>query len=71
MNATPEIVTLVDRLDLAPMVAAGFITRGTRDGYSFERTLKYVAASDSPIPKTFALLGPRSVGKRTAQAGEA
>ena len=54
-----EIVTLANRPNLAPTVA-DWIWRewGKRDGYSFEETLEYVAASSAgkDIPQTFVLL---------------
>jgi N-acetylglutamate synthase-like GNAT family acetyltransferase len=53
------IVTLADRPDLAPIVAEWIWHEWSKhDGYSFEETLEYVAASSAgkDIPQTFVLL---------------
>ena len=52
-----EIVTLAHRPDLAPTAADWkWHERSKHDGYSFEQTLEYVAASSAGIPQTFVLL---------------
>ena len=54
-----EIVTLAHRPDLAPTVADWIWHEWSKhDGYSFEQTLEYVAASSAgkDIPQTFVLL---------------
>lgn len=56
---TPNIVTIADRADLAPIVA-GWIYRewGMNDGYLLKETLEYISATSpgNPIPTTFVLL---------------
>jgi GNAT superfamily N-acetyltransferase len=56
---SPELVTLANRPDLAPRVTNWIWHKWSKhDGYSFEQTLEYVAASSAgkEIPQTFVLL---------------